>query len=54
MEPVNELDQAQVRHEVREFFKDHGYQHSVQALYEILVFANILCEVIIEEGKKGL
>ena len=54
MEPVSELEQAQVRFEVRDLIKDVGVVGATQALYEMLVYANILCEVIIEEGEKGV
>lgn len=53
MKNINELDQAQLRHELRAMYKDIGYIESLQVLYEILMSANILMDVILEEHKRA-
>lgn len=49
IEPINPIDEAQMKHELRELYKDVGEIGATQALYEMLVTANMLCEVILEE-----
>lgn len=50
---INELDEAQVRHEMRDLYKKAGYDGSLQALYEIMVAGRVLAEVIMEETHNG-
>jgi hypothetical protein len=48
----SELDMAQLRHEFRQLYMSVGYTGSLQALYEMLVAASTLGEVIAEERRK--
>lgn len=55
-EKVNEpteLDLAQLRHDMREMYKNLGFEGSLQVFYEMLKGAEVLAEVIIEERQKG-
>ncbi len=49
---MNALDEAQMKHEMREMYKAVGYIESLQCLYEILMSAAILAEVLDEEKAK--
>ena len=50
----SELEMAQLRHEMRELYRHVGLEASMQALYEMLVGASTLAEVIAEERKKEI
>lgn len=50
MHNVNELDKAELKVQMRRMYRDIGYRGSLQCLYEILLSAHILVEVMIEEG----
>lgn len=49
---INELDKAQLRHEMRSLYKEVGMQGALECLYEILASGIILLEVIKEEYEK--
>jgi hypothetical protein len=49
MNRPSELDIAQLKHEMREMYGHLGYDGSLQVLYEMIIGANTLAEVIIEE-----
>lgn len=51
MREANELDKAELRLSFRRMYKDIGYSGCYQVLYEFLLSANLLIEVIIEEQK---
>lgn len=51
MEP-SELDLAQLRHEMRQLYTHVGFAGSLQVLMEIIVGAQTLIEVILEERLK--
>lgn len=50
---INELDKAQLRHEMRSLYKEVGMQGALECLYEILASGVILLEVIKEEYEKS-
>ncbi len=52
MEDINPMDEAQLRHEMRDLYREFGAMGATQALYEMLLAANILAEVMIEEQNK--
>lgn len=52
IEPINELDEAALRVEMRELYRDVGQYGCLQALYEILKSAEILSEIVLEEHEK--
>src|SRR5258708_17770551 len=45
----SELDIAQMKFEMRQMYNHLGFEGSLQVLYEFIVSANILAEVILEE-----
>jgi hypothetical protein len=45
----SELDLAQLKHEMRQMYRHLGFEGSLQVLYEMLVGAQMLAEVINEE-----
>jgi hypothetical protein len=49
MMPPSELDLAQLKHEMREMYKNIGRLGSLQVVYEMLIGAQMLLEVIQEE-----
>lgn len=49
MKQPSELDIAQLRHEMRELYRNVGFEGALQLWLEMLWGANILGEVIIEE-----
>lgn len=49
---MNELDEAEIRLEMRRVYKDVGFIGAFQCLYEILLSASILSEIIAEEHEK--
>jgi len=50
MNKPSELDLAQLKHEMRAMYGHIGLEGSLQAMYEMLIGANILAEVITEEN----
>lgn len=51
IEPT-ELDIAQMKFEMRQMYKNMGFEACAQLVYEMTVGANILLEVMIEEKFK--
>lgn len=49
MTQPSELDVAAMKFELRQMYKNIGFEGSIQVLYEMMVSANILAEVINEE-----
>lgn len=49
MNPINELDRAEIRHQARELYRDIGFEGSLEALMESMVFCEELARVINEE-----
>lgn len=49
MNKISELDQAQLRHSFRNMYKDIGIVGCYQVLYEFLLSANLLMDVMNEE-----
>ncbi len=45
----SELDIAQMKFELRQMYKHLGYEGTLQVLYEMMVTAHLLAEVIQEE-----
>lgn len=52
LELMNELEEAEIRLEMRRVYKDIGFIGALQCLYEILLSASILSEIIAEEHEK--
>ena len=52
MNEPSQLDLAQLRFEMRTMYKHIGLEGSMQVLYEMIVGANTLAEVIAEEKQK--
>jgi hypothetical protein len=48
----SELDIAELRYEFRQLYLNLGFIGATQVLYELLVSANILAEIIAEEKQK--
>lgn len=46
---LNELDEAELRAEMRALYREVGFTEAIQVLLEILTGASILAEVIAEE-----
>ena len=53
MKEPSELDLAQLKHEMRQMYKNVGFDGSLQIIFEMLVGARILSEVIMEERSKN-
>ncbi len=51
MKKINELDLADVRYQMRQMYKQAGPVGAFQCLYELIVAANVLLEIITEESK---
>ena len=49
MNEPSELDIAQLKYEMRVIYNNLGFAGSLQVMYEMLVGARILSEVILEE-----
>ncbi len=49
---ISQLDEAQLRHEMREMYRTQGFTVCCQALYEIVKAGEILVEVMHEEVEK--
>lgn len=54
MQPIKIVDEATFRYEMRRLYKEKGYETSLQVLYEFIMAANILADVLLEERKKLL
>ncbi len=52
MNSPSELDLAQLKHDMRQMYKHLGFEGSVQVLYEMMLSANILAEIMVEERNK--
>ena len=48
----SQLDLAQLRHEMRTMYGHLGFEGSLQVLYEMIVGANTLAEIMAEERSK--
>jgi hypothetical protein len=53
MNEPSQLDMAQLKYEMRQMYHNLGVVGSLQVLYEMLVGANLLAEVIAEERLKN-
>jgi len=53
MKEPSELDIAQLRFEMRQMYGHLGLEGSLQVLYEMMVGAKVLAEVITEERSKN-
>ena len=53
MKEPSELDIAQLRFEMRQMYGHLGFEGSLQVLYEMMVGAKVLAEVITEERSKN-
>jgi hypothetical protein len=53
MNTPSELDLAQLKYEMRQLYGHVGRTGALQVLYEMLVGANVMAEVIWEEGTKN-
>lgn len=51
MNSVNPMDEAELRHEFKQLYKDIGPGGMTQVLYEIIFSANVCIEVMLEESK---
>ena len=49
MKEINQLDLAGLRHDMRNTYKQIGYAGSLQVVYELVVAANTMLEVMHEE-----
>lgn len=49
MTPINQLDEADLRYEMRKMYQEVGFAGSLQVLYELITSAAIMAEVIAEE-----
>ena len=52
MNEPSQLDIAQLRFELRQLYKEVGFEASLQVLYEMMVGAKIFAEIITEERWK--
>lgn len=53
MSRPSELDRAQLKFEMRQLYRSLGFTMALQVLCEMVIGAEILSEVIIEERKRG-
>lgn len=53
MPQPSELDRAQLKYEMRQMYKNLGFEMSLQVLCEMVIGAELLSEVIVEERKRG-
>lgn len=54
LENPSELDLAGLRHEMRQLYIHLGFEGCLQVLYELMISAQVLAEIIIEEkSRKG-
>jgi hypothetical protein len=49
----SELDKAQLKFEMRQLYSNIGFEASVRVLFDMIIGAEILSEVIVEERKRG-
>lgn len=52
MKEITVLDEAQLRAEFKATYRDIGLAGCMQVLYELIISANILVEIMLEESKK--
>lgn len=52
MSGVNELDKAALRSEFRRLYREIGLSGMLQVIYELLISAEVCCEVTEEERAK--
>ncbi len=48
----SELDKAGLKYEMRQLYGNLGFEASLQVLFEMLIGASLLAEVIVEERGK--
>jgi hypothetical protein len=53
MSQPSELDKAQLKYEMRKLYQNLGFEMSVKILFEMIIGAELLSEVIVEERKRG-
>ena len=49
MNEPNVLDMAQLKAEMRQMYANIGFEGSLQVLYEMLIAARVLSEIMLEE-----
>ena len=52
MQEPSVLDMAQLKQEMRTMYSHIGFEGSLQVMYEMLIGAQVLAEVMIEERSK--
>lgn len=52
MSQPSELDRAQLKFEMRQLYRSLGFETSLQIFAEMLIGAEVLAEVIVEERNK--
>lgn len=52
MSSPSELDRAQLKYEMRQLYNGMGFEAALQVLVELVIGAEILSEVIVEEQKR--
>lgn len=52
MSAPSELDRAALKHEMRQLYRHMGFDKSLQILAEMLIGAELLAEVIVDERGK--
>ena len=50
--PPSELDLAQLKHEMRQMYRNIGFTASIRVVSELLISARVLAEVILEEQQE--
>ena len=51
---MNELDRAEMKHEIRKQVRDLGFSLGLKTLENLLVTCELWAEVLVDEKKKGL
>lgn len=46
---ITELDEAELRHEIRELYNDIGFDGVMSALNEMMIYSRVTLEVLKEE-----
>lgn len=54
MNKRSELDIAQLKHEMRQMYKQIGFWGSMQVLTDMMIGMRVLGEVMVEESRKEL
>jgi len=49
---MNQLDEAQLKAEMRALYRDHGVLQALSCMYELLLSAKFMAEIIQEENEK--